>query len=52
LGSRAKLFSKASTQAEWEAEAPLREAIAIRRQRWAARRAKQRRAAEVRQQKR
>jgi hypothetical protein len=38
--SRAMLFSKAIIQAEWEANAPLREALAIKRERLRAQRAK------------
>jgi hypothetical protein len=37
--SRAMLFSKAIIQAELEVNAPLREAMAIKRERWRARRA-------------
>ena len=37
--SRAMLFSKAILHAEWEANAPLREAMAIKRERWRAKRA-------------
>ena len=37
--SRALLFSKAILLAEWEANAPPREAMAVKRQRWRARRA-------------
>jgi hypothetical protein len=33
------LFSKAIIQTEWDANAPLREAMAIKRERWRARRA-------------
>ena len=38
--SRVMLFSKAIIQAEWEANAPLREAMAIKRERWRVLRAK------------
>jgi hypothetical protein len=38
--SRVMLFSKAIIQAEWEANAPLREALAIKRERLRALRAK------------
>ena len=38
--SRVMLFSKAIIQAEWEANAPLREAMAIKRERLRALRAK------------
>jgi hypothetical protein len=37
--SRAMLFSKAILEAEWAANAPLREAMAIKRERWRAKRA-------------
>jgi hypothetical protein len=37
--TRALLFPKAILQAEWEADAPMREAMAIKRARWAAKRA-------------
>ena len=37
--SRVMLFSKAIIQAEWEANAPLREALAIKRERLRAKRA-------------
>jgi hypothetical protein len=37
--NRAMLFSKAIVQAEWEANAPIREALAIKRERWRARKA-------------
>jgi hypothetical protein len=37
--SRAMLFSKAILLAEWKANAPLREAMAVKRERWRARRA-------------
>jgi hypothetical protein len=44
---RAMLFPKAILQAEFEANAPLREAMAIKRERWRARRAEwEKRAAE------
>ena len=33
------LFSKAILQAEWEADTPMREAMAIKRKRWLAKRA-------------
>jgi hypothetical protein len=38
--SRVMLFSKSIIQAEWEANAPLREAMAIKRERWRVLRAK------------
>ena len=38
--SRVMLFSKAIIQAEWEANAPLRETMAIKRERWRVLRAK------------
>ena len=44
--SRVMLFSKAIIQAEWEANAPLREALAIKRERMRAKRAQERLAAE------
>src|SRR3981081_550091 len=37
--SRVMLFSKAIIQAEWEANAPLREAMATKRDRWPSKRA-------------
>jgi hypothetical protein len=37
------LFSKAIIQAEWEANAPLREAMAIKRERWRVKRAQEKR---------
>ena len=42
------LFSKAIIRAEWEANAPLREAMAIKRERWRVKRAAIERAAEQR----
>jgi hypothetical protein len=44
--SRAMLFSQAILLAEWEADAPFREAMAIKRERWRAKRAQERLAAE------
>ena len=41
---RAMLFSQAILLAEWEANAPLREALAIKRERWRVNRAQERRA--------
>jgi hypothetical protein len=38
--SRVMLFSKSIIQAEWEANAPLHEAMAIKRERWRVLRAK------------
>jgi hypothetical protein len=38
--TRVMLFSQAIIQAEWEANAPLREAMAIKRERWRVLRAK------------
>jgi hypothetical protein len=46
--SRALLFSQAILLAEWEANAPLREAMAIKRERWRVKRAEERRAAAAR----
>ena len=46
--SRAMLFSQAILLSEWEANAPLREAMAIKRERWRVKRAQERRAAAVR----
>jgi hypothetical protein len=46
--SRVMLFSKAIIQAEWEANAPLREAMATKRERWRAKRAAIERAAKQR----
>src|SRR6202023_1502910 len=50
--SRVMLFSKAIIQAEWEANAPLREAMATKRERWRAKRAAIERAAKQRPSKR
>jgi hypothetical protein len=44
--NRAMLFSEAIVLAEWEADAPLREAMAIKRERWRVKMAKEKRAAE------
>jgi hypothetical protein len=44
--SRALLFSQAILLVEWEANAPLREAMAIKRERWRVKRAEERRVAE------
>jgi hypothetical protein len=41
--SRALLFSQAILLDEWEANAPLREAMAIKRERWRVKRAQERR---------
>ena len=46
--SRVMLFSKAIIRAEWEANAPLREAMAIKRERWRVKRAAIERAAKQR----
>jgi hypothetical protein len=46
--SRVMLFSKAIIRAEWEANAPLREAMATKRERWRAKRAAIERAAKQR----
>ena len=46
--SRAMLFSKAIIQAEWEANAPLCQAMTIKRERWRVKRAQERRAAAAR----
>ena len=46
--SRVMLFSKAIIRAEWEANAPLREAMATKRERWRAKRAAMERAAKQR----
>ena len=46
--SRAMLFSQAILLAEWEANAPLREAMAIKRERWRVKRAAIERAAKQR----
>jgi hypothetical protein len=46
--SRAMLFSQAILLAEWEADAPFREAMAIKRERWRAKRAQERLAAKQR----
>ena len=43
--NRAMLFSEAILLAEWEANAPLREAMAIKRERWRVKRAQERRGA-------
>jgi hypothetical protein len=43
--SRALLFSQAILLAEWEANAPLREAMAIKGERWRVKRAEERRVA-------
>jgi hypothetical protein len=43
--SRALLFSQAILLDEWEANAPLREAMAIKRERWRIKRAEERRVA-------
>ena len=45
---RAMMFLKAIIQAEWEANAPLREAMATKRERWRAKRAAIERAAKQR----
>jgi hypothetical protein len=50
--NRALLFSQAILLAEWEANAPLREAMAIKRERWRVKRAEERRAAAARAAKR
>jgi hypothetical protein len=44
--SRAMLFSQAILLAEWKADEPLREAMAIKRERWRVKRAQERLAAE------
>jgi hypothetical protein len=46
--NKAMLFSEAILLAEWEANAPLREAMAIKRERWRVKRAEERRAAAAR----
>jgi hypothetical protein len=46
--SRALLFSQALLLAEWEANAPLREAMAIKGERWRVKRAEERRVAAAR----
>ena len=46
--SRALLFSQAILLAEWEANAPLREAMAIKGERWRVKRAEERRVAAAR----
>ena len=46
--NRAMLFSEAILLAEWEANAPLREAMAIKRERWRVKRAEERRTAVAR----
>jgi hypothetical protein len=46
--SRVMLFSEAILLAEWEAHAPLREAMAIKRERWRVKRAQERHAAAAR----
>jgi hypothetical protein len=46
--SRAMLFSQAILLAEWQADAPFREAMAIKRERWRAKRAQERLAASAR----
>ena len=46
--SRVMLFSKAIIRAEWEANAPLSEAMATKRERWRAKRAAIERAAKQR----
>jgi hypothetical protein len=50
--SRALLFSQAILLAEWEANAPLREAMAIKGERWRVKRAEERRVAAARAAKR
>ena len=50
--NRAILFSEAILLAAWEANAPLREAMAIKRERWRIRRTEERRVAELARQKR
>jgi hypothetical protein len=50
--NRALLFSQAILLAEWEANAPLREAMAIKRERWRVKRAEERHAAAARAAKR
>jgi hypothetical protein len=46
--NRAMLFSQAILLAEWEANAPLRQAMTINRERWRVKRAQERRAAAAR----
>jgi hypothetical protein len=46
--SRALLFSQAILLAEWEANAPLREAMAIKGERWRVKRPEDRRVAAAR----
>jgi hypothetical protein len=46
--NRAMLFSEAILLAEWEANAQLREAMAIKRERWRVKRAEERRTAVAR----
>ena len=46
--SRALLFSQAILLSEWEANAPLREAMAIKGERWRVKRAEERRVAAAR----